>query len=432
MKAKKQPMLLAAVVLVLTLSVILAGCGTQAATGKTVVLRFTTWRPTDAAAFAKLNAAFEKTHPNIQIKYQPVQPTEYDSQLSTALDTNTAADLMYVRPFDRGYILYQSGHLLQLTDKNVPNLKNIPASQMQVYQSPHGKIYALPYIYISYGFFYNQSIFAKYSLTPPQTWHEFFHVMDVLKKNGVTPLALGTKAGWVIDEIVSGPNYVNFLGGEKWRLAMLQGKKKFTGAGFTHYLQEIDRFRNYMPQGYQGIGYTAAQKLFLAGKAAILPGGSWEIKSLEAQNPNLKLGLFTSPVVKTGGKRWLPFNGGAGVGINTKSAHIKQDLVYVNWLASHQAQVMTGNYMPGLFPSASINPDQLTNPLVKQFITAAGPKGENFAISWPLQYISRKEPSANTLDTDNVSRMLNGQISPGKAAANIQNGLATWYAPFKK
>ncbi|WP_258360823.1 ABC transporter substrate-binding protein [Moorella sulfitireducens] len=440
MRKRKNLLVFLAAVLGLAM---LAGCGGQKQTGQApqggsgdkeqdVELRLASWRVEEIEAFKKLNEEFNKEYPNIKIKYEPVKATEYDSLLSMALSTNTAADLMYIRPFDRGLNLFESGNLVELSEKDVPNLKNIPDSQMRVYRTPDGKIYALPYIHVSYGFLYNKKIFDKYGLKEPETWDEFFALLDTLKKNGVTPLALGTKDAWVVSEVISNPNYVNFLGGEDWHQALLKGEKKFTDPGFVGYLEQLARLKDYMPKDYKAIGYTEAQQLFLTEKAAIFPAGSWEIGFFKSQNPNLEMGLFTSPVVKKGDKRWLGFNGGAGIGVNKNSKHIKEAMIYVNWLGGEKAQVLTGNLMAGLFPCASINTGELTDPLAKEFIDAAGPKGENFAVGWSLEQISKQEPSANTLAMENITRLLNGELSPREAAANIQNGLAGWYAPFKQ
>lgn len=441
-KARKI-VLVTLVLAILSLAFALAGCGVkkeaqqgpqsgEEGKGQVVELRLASWRVEEIEAFKKLNAEFNKEYPNIKIKYEPVKATEYDSMLSMALSTNTAADLMYVRPFDRGLNLFESGNLVELTEKDIPNLKNMPASQASVYQTKDGKIYALPYIYVSYGFLYNKKIFDKYNLKEPETWDEFFALLDILKKNGVTPLALGTKDTWVISEVVSNPNYVNFLGGENWRQGMLKGEKKFIDPEFVSYLQQLARFKEYMTKEYQAIGYTEAQQLFLTEKAAIFPAGSWEIGYFRSQNPNLLMGVFTTPVIKKGDRKWLPFNGGAGIGINKNSKHIKEAMIYVNWLGSEKAQILTGNLMAGLFPCASIKTDSLEDPLAKEIIDVAGPKGENFAVGWSLEKISKQEPSGNTLAMENITRLINGELTPQEAAANIQKGLASWYEPFKR
>lgn len=418
----------------------LVGCGTSGGdsgsqdpngdNGEEVVeITLTSWRTEEIAAFEKLNAEFNKEFPNIRVKYEPIQNTEYDSVLSMSLNTNTAADLMYVRPFDRGVSLYESGYLLEITEENTPNLANISQAQRDVYMTDDGELSSLPYIYVSYGFIYNKAIFDKYGLEEPKTWDEFFNVLDVLKENGETPLALGTRDGWVVTEIVSFPNYANFVDGENWRQDLLAGNASLDDPGFMQFMESLERWKDYMPRSYQGIGYVEAQQLFLSEQAAIFPAGSWEIGNFASQNPDLEMGIFTSLVVEEGNQEWLGFNGGAGIGINKNSPHVEEALIYLNWLASEEAQIMTGNLMAGLYPSASVPVEEIEDPLARKWIEAAGPNGENFAVGWGWEKLNRSEPTAYELAMDNTSRLLNGEITAREAVENIKNGIDRWYIP---
>ena len=146
----------------------------------------------------------------------------------------------------------------------------------------------------------------------------------------------------------------------------------------------------------------------------------------------MKIGVFTSPVVKSGDKKWLGFDGGAGIGINKNTKHMKEALIYANWLGSEEAQIMSGNLMAGLFPCANIPANKIESPLAKVWIDHAGANGENYAVGWGSQKISKQEPSADTLVGEAFSKLLNGEFTPEQVADHIQSGLATWYGPMKK
>lgn len=426
--------------LVLALTVTAVGCGgggdkepvdEGSQEDGVVELTLTSWRVEEIEAFEKLNAEFNKKYPNIKVKYDAITATEYDSILSLNLSTDTAADLMYVRPFDRGNNLFESGYLLEITEENVPNLAAVSETQRQVYTTDDGKLNSAPYIYVSYGFIYNKKIFDDLGLEEPKTWDDFFAVLDTLKDEGITPLALGTKDGWVISEVVANPNYVNFVDGENWRLEMLKGNKKFTDPEFVEFLACLEKWKDYMPNSYQAIGYTEAQQLFLSEQAAIFPAGSWEVGYFQSQNPDLELGIFFSPTVNEGDKQWLGFNGGAGVGINKNSEHIEEALIYVNWLLSEEAQILTGNLMAGLYPTANIPGEKIEDPLAREWIEAAGDEGENFAVGFGLEKINKQEPSAGTLTMEAITDLLNGNKTPQEAAEYIQKGLDSWYTPIQ-
>lgn len=416
----------------------LAGCGStgtsQPATSagnqpEKVTLHFSSWRTEEIEAIKQLNEEFNKQYPNITVSYEPVKNTEYDSVLNTSLQTGKGPDLFYLRPFDLGANINKAGYLSPIDKTTVPNLANMNDTQTSVYQTKDGKVYALPYIYVAYGFIYNQELFDKNGIQTPKTWEDFFKVLDTLKAKGVTPLALGYKDSWVLNEVVNWGNYANFINGENGRKDLLAGKAKLTDPGFVDFLTTLQKWNKYTPDNAEAIGYTDAQALFLSGKAAIFPAGSWEIGSFHAQNPDLKLGFFASPVVKAGDKQWVGFNGGAGVGINAKSAHIKEAQTYVNWLASKEVQIETGNLMAGLFPSASISTTDIKDPVAKAWLEAGGKTGENFAIGWGLVGFNSSEPSSSTLVSDNLPLMMMNKQTPQQTAEKVQKGLDQWFKP---
>lgn len=394
-----------------------------------VTLQFASWRVEEIEAFKQLNAKFNEEYPNIEIKYEPIKATEYDSVLNTALSTGTGADLYYVRPFDLGLNLYKSGHLLEVTEENVPNIANVSESQKSVYVDENNTLFAAPYVYVAYGFLYNEALFEEYNVSIPETWDEFYAVLDTFKKAGITPLALGTKDVWVLSNVVFNGNYANFVDGENWRQKLIAGEAKVTDPGLVESIRNLQKWAEYMPDHFEGIGYTEAQQMFLAEQAAIFPSGSWEIAVFQSQNPDLKLGYFTSPTTNPGDKKWVGFNGGAGLGVNPKSAHIDEAFTYINWLMSEEAQIMAGNLMSGLFPSANIDQSQLTDPLAKAWMNSGGANGENFAIGWSLQKVSAGTPNATQLSEDVLPAVFKGEMTPEEAAKKIQEGLDTWFKP---
>lgn len=53
------------------------------------------------------------------------------------------------------------------------------------------------------------------------------------------------------------------------------------------------------------------------------------------------------------------------MGINKKSQHAKEALIYLNWLAGEKAQVLSANLMPGLYPCANVSTDKIEDALAK-------------------------------------------------------------------
>ena len=154
------------------------------------------WRVDDKALWENvLLPAFARHHPDVAVKFAPTAPTGYDAALSARLAKGTAGDLIACRPFDVSLALYQAGHLERLDGR--PGLQNFDRSSLLAWQTDDGKdTFCMPVASVIHGFFYNKDIFRRHDLQPPRTVDDFFRVLEVLKKAGVTPLALGTAEQW--------------------------------------------------------------------------------------------------------------------------------------------------------------------------------------------------------------------------------------------
>lgn len=80
-----------------------------------------------------------------------------------------------------------------------------------------GKIYAVPVnIHRSNLIWFNKSLFDRYEIHPPETWKEFFEVIEQLAESGVTPLALGDKNIWPAQHLLESI-FLSNLGPERYR-----------------------------------------------------------------------------------------------------------------------------------------------------------------------------------------------------------------------
>ncbi|MFY8018127.1 MAG: ABC transporter substrate-binding protein, partial [Inhella sp.] len=59
-----------------------------------------------------------------------------------------------------------------------------------------GEPYAVPLSTYAWGFFYRRSVFARMGLSPPQQWDEFLAACALMRREGLTPIALGGKDLW--------------------------------------------------------------------------------------------------------------------------------------------------------------------------------------------------------------------------------------------
>ena len=197
------------------------------------------------------------------------------------------------------------------------------------------------------------------------------------------------------------------------------------------HLDMINRFVPYMPANYEGVSYTDNVQMFAIGQAAIYPGGSFDVGYIRSMGLDFELDVFAPPVLNAGDTRWASMNGGMGLGLNAASEHKEEALIYINWLMGEKAQIMLGNAAPGLFPCANVDASQLTDPVIGEMVAFGGGTGDQYTISWCMKF-NGGNPTATALADENISLMLQGQMTPQEVAQTIEDGVATWYEPWQK
>src|SRR5690625_7973705 len=79
----------------------------------------------------------------------------------------------------------------------------------------------------------------------PNTWDEFFELLEEIQSENITPLSLGTADAWVVDEIVASGFYPSFVGGEDWRLGAIDGDNKLTDSEYVSFLENLTKWPEY-------------------------------------------------------------------------------------------------------------------------------------------------------------------------------------------
>ncbi|RDU94688.1 carbohydrate ABC transporter substrate-binding protein [Trinickia dinghuensis] len=398
----------------------------HAATASPVTLTIESWRNDDLSAWQqKIIPAFEKSHPDIKVRFTPLAPTEYDAALHAKLDAGTAGDLIACRPFDASLSLYRKGQLISVND--IPGMDNFSTLAKTAWTTDDGKTtFCVPMASVIHGFIYNKDAFDKLHLQPPATVSQFFDVLDKLKKDGTyVPLDIGTKDGWESAQLGYeniGPTYYD---GEKGRLALIAGKEKLTDPNWVEPFTVLARWRPYLSKGFEAQSYPDSQNLFTLGRAAIYPAGSWEIANFEKQ-AQFKMGVFPPPKQKISDQCEISDQPDSALGANAKSPHLAQAKIFLQWVASHEfAQVFTTS-LPGFF-SLQKGSVKVSDPLAQQFLSWRGQCATTIRPTY--QFLSRGTPNLENEFWVESANVINGTDTPQKAAAKLQAGLDSWYKP---
>lgn len=165
----------------------------------------------------------------------------------------------------------------------------------------NGHKYLLPIDQFVVMFFYNKTIFEENGLQPPASWEDFIGVCQKLKKNGITPLALGAKERWPaqfwMDYLLLRTQPIEF------RKRLMNGKAKYTDKEVKDVYRIWSELlkEKYFNETANQLGWAQATQLVCKKNAAMTLMGSWAIQLFEdkeqCSGPDDNFDFFAFPVM---------------------------------------------------------------------------------------------------------------------------------------
>jgi len=390
---------------------------------KNVTLSVWSWRTEDVAAYNTIFAVYEKAHPGTKVDFKSFKNTEYNLILTTGLAGSKGPDVAQVRSYGQLQPTIASKSLLPLD--GVVDLSSWDANVVKSAKGKEdGKLYAVPLAQQTLQMFYNKDIFDKFGLTPPTTWAEFMAVNAKLKKQGVTPMAVGAKDAWtlpIVHQVLAAPRF----GGSTFEKAVTTGQKTFADPDWVASVDVVNKLKPYLPDSAVGVAYTDAQILFTSGKAAMFPGGSFELGFFQKQNPGLKMGVFEVPAPQ-GSPSMTPTttgyaDGAFGVSAKSDAQAASKDLV--KWMATKEFGQLVADNVKQLSAVPGVS---YSDPLMKQM-------ADNYAKN-PTPYLLLVDfrygtPSGTDLLGTGVQEMLLGKKNASAISTDLQTGVSQWFKP---
>jgi raffinose/stachyose/melibiose transport system substrate-binding protein len=410
-------------VLVVLVGVLLASALVSA---ETVTLTLGSWRVDDVEQVNRLLDAFHKSHPDIRIRFNPTNPPDYNAVLRTQLTGGTGPDLMYVRSFKVGQDLFAEGYLEPLT--GLEGLEENFSVGSRAAWSLNDVPFAVPFMAVSHGIYYNVDLFKKHNLEIPQTWEELLQVAETLKAAGVIPFSNGSKDEWDMNEIVFMNLLPNFIGGREARLEYETGEVPFNDAKMVSAFKALQDIAPYLPPGQEGVSYYDAQQLFLLGRAAMFFGGSWDVAFFVSSEPDFEWSVFATPAPE-GRPTVVTFHPDAGLGLNSASPHKEAGLKFLTWLTTVEAAQILADEIPGFYP---LNQTSITlqDKHANDFYALHEGKDVDARFVWPE--LQSGDPDGYLLTQTAALAVVKGSMTPEEAADYLQEGLETWFTPTQK
>ncbi|MEW2917554.1 ABC transporter substrate-binding protein [Ruegeria sp. ANG10] len=393
-----------------------------------VTLTIESWRNDDLTLWQdQIIPAFEAQHPGIKIDFTPSAPAEYNAVLNSKLDAGSAGDLITCRPFDASLALYDAGHLTDLS--GVDAMSNFSDVAKSAWQTDDGAVtFCVPMASVIHGFIYNKDAFDELGIEVPTTEDEFFAALDKIREDGTyIPMAMGTNDQW--EAATMGYNNIgpNYWKGEEGRQALIAGEQKLTDEAWTAPYATLARWGEYLGDGYEAQTYPDSQNIFTLGRAAIYPAGSWEISGFNTL-ADFEMGAFKPPVRNAGDTCYISDHTDIGIGMNAATEHPEAAETFLAWVASPEFAEIFGNALPGFFPLSN-TPVELQDPLAKEIV---GWRDEcESTIRSTYQILSRGTPNLENETWGASVAAIKGAKSPEDLGAELQEGLASWYAPHQ-
>ncbi|MFN3954358.1 MAG: ABC transporter substrate-binding protein [Pararhodobacter sp.] len=393
-----------------------------------VTLTIESWRNDDIGIWREqIIPAFQAAHPGIRLDFQPTAPTQYNSALNSKLDAGSAGDLITCRAFDASLQLFQRGQLADLSD--LDSMSSYSDVARSAWSTDDGsQTFCVPLASVIHGFIYNADAFAELGLEVPATEEEFYAVLDAIQADGsYIPMAMGINDQWEAATMGYANIGVNHWRGEEGRMALIAGETRLTDEQWVEPFRQLARWSGYLGRGFESQSYPDSQNLFTLGRAAIYPTGSWEIAGFREQ-ADFEMGAFPPPLPAGADTCYISDHTDMGMGLNAASPNAEAARVFLDWLGTSEFASLFANAVPGFFPLSSAE-FSIDDPLAQEFVSWR--ERCESSIRPFHQIVSRGTPNLSNESWNASANVMRGTSTPEEAAAALQAGLSSWYAPHQ-
>ena len=280
---------------------------------------------------------FKEKYPDVDVEYQIKTSDQYYNLLQTAMQAGEAPDLFWTNgtATTNMQVYAEQGLLMDLTGKVDFSLYD-DTSAMGIC-TIDDKIYATPTAEVGgRACFYNKAIFEELGLSVPKSFSEFEASLQTIKDAGYVPLAFAGSDPWTVlfhfEPLLAAMHL-------DWLDEYLE--KGEVDVNDARVVEVYNKMLEWADKGYYGPGYTGvdgsgALLALSKGEAAMSIDGTWNIQTIQENNPDLQLGAFQVPC-EDGTK---PFVGTSSCGFSV-SANTENEaaaLAFANYFASLDGQ----------------------------------------------------------------------------------------------
>jgi multiple sugar transport system substrate-binding protein len=341
-----------------SLAAFLAACGTGTTSTKgTVSLGSNHSDPVELKGMQQIIAAFEsatgnKTHLNT------VDHNTFQNQISSYLQ-GTPEDAFTWFSGHRMRFFAAQGLATPIDDVWSQVKSNYTDAFATAVTGDDGHVYGIPVDYYPWAVFYRKSVFAAHGYKIPTNWDDFKALAAQMKKDGLTPIALGDKDGWPAQGTF---DIINLrLNGYQFHTELLTGKQKWTDPRVTAVYNKWAELTPYYPAGFAGTTWQQAADTLVQKKSGMIMFGlfiSGEFSATGTAADLADLDFFPFPDLGTQYDAEKALDAPIDVWmLSKKSQTLSADLAtakaWLQFFAKGSTQLLMFNNQPGFIPTAN-------------------------------------------------------------------------------
>jgi multiple sugar transport system substrate-binding protein len=342
----------AAVVLCTVLSAAGAQAGSRRQSAVTLTLSTYVWQPTTVTATKNIVAAWNASHPQIQVQIVPVDPNSVHDKLITSFVGGTASDIVHDEAADiAGFT--QQGYLADLRSMLPASLKNAIPKPLWDTVTFNKKITGVPSLLQTYNVFANMTLLKQAgikapTIAKPWTWKEFRAAAKKLTKSGNYGVCWGLKSPTAAIQTMA-LNYSGHFfyqqGGKavfRWKFGEQQVPRTI------HDMIYVDKSIDPAAIGLSG---SAVLPAFFAGKCAMTVQGNYQAQGMILQGPK---GFNWAMLPPLRGNTQYQVANPQTYSISQQSSHKKEAMQFIAYMlgARNLAKLAAGDWLIPSDPAA--------------------------------------------------------------------------------
>lgn len=280
--------------------------------------------------------------------------TSYDQKLRTMIAGGQMPDMfdLDATPYaaelgEKGMLTDMDAFLDEIGEKD----SYIPLA-LDYGRTADGKLYTLPLELSTEMIWYNVDMFKDAGIEAPKTLDELLDDCKALNDKGYTAFGIGGGDGWPLLRLLA--TYPFRMTGNDFLNDLSTGKAKMSDEPGMKAAEFMSNIGKYFQPGFSTTDVATGLNLFLSGKSAMYPTGTWELNYFTDKNrpEGLNVDYFYMPTIKdakTSTNDYWAF-GGIGLSVNPKVF----DEQYKDYLT-----FIVKNYSPAYFAHEHLAPQKV-------------------------------------------------------------------------